>query len=179
MSVPSLGVVGMGNILYRDEGVGVYAARCLDRAFRFEPEITVTDGAALGFSVIDVFSDCTTVIVLDAVLAGASPGTVYRLPAEQLLDLAPAVRMTAHEVEPLQLLRLSPTFTEPPEMLLLGIVPADTSQLSVGLTRELEAVFPGYVAAIVAELRSRGIRCDQVAPVSLHDVVESLVTCAP
>jgi hydrogenase maturation protease len=179
MSSPSLCVVGMGNILYRDEGVGVYAARCLERAFRFEPQIAIADGAALGFGVIDLFSDSTTLIVLDAVLADGSPGTVYRLVEEQLLDLASSVRMTAHEVEPLQLLRLSPAFTDPPEMVLLGIVPADTSQLCVGLTPELEAAFPPYVEAVVAELRRRGIRAERLRPVSLQDVIGSLVTCAP
>ena len=42
-------VVGVGNILYRDEGVGVYAAHYLRQAFRFTPEIDVADGALLGF----------------------------------------------------------------------------------------------------------------------------------
>jgi hydrogenase maturation protease len=178
MSSPSLCVVGMGNILYRDEGVGVYAARCLERAFRFDPEIVIADGAAMGFGVIDIFDDCSTVLVLDGILTDQPPGTIYRLGAEQLLHLAPSVRMTAHEVEPLQLLQLSPVFTEPPEMVLLGIVPAETSEMEVGLTPQLEAAFPRFVEAVVAELRDRGIHAEQIRPIALGDVIGSLVTCA-
>jgi hydrogenase maturation protease len=45
----------MGNILYRDEGVGVYAAHYLQAAYRFSPEIDVVDGATLGFGLMEMF----------------------------------------------------------------------------------------------------------------------------
>jgi Ni,Fe-hydrogenase maturation factor len=47
-----LSVVGVGNTLYRDEGVGVYAAHYLRRAFTFTPKIEIADGALLGFSLM-------------------------------------------------------------------------------------------------------------------------------
>ena len=100
-----ISVVGVGNILYRDEGVGVYAARYLQHAYRFQPEIEVADGAALGFGLMDFFEDASTVIVLDALLADAGPGTIYRLPTEELLDLGPDITPTAHEVDPIHLLK--------------------------------------------------------------------------
>ena len=100
-----ISVVGVGNVLYRDEGVGVYAALYLQQAFRFTPQIEVADGALLGFGLMDFFGDERTVIVLDAVLAEREPGTVYRLPTDRLLDLGPEVTPTAHEVDPIYLLK--------------------------------------------------------------------------
>jgi len=173
-----LSVVGVGNILYSDEGVGVYAAHCLRHAYRFTPEIEIADGAALGFRLMDFFEDRSTVIVLDALLADSEPGTVYRLPAERLLDLGPDVTPTAHEVDPIHLLKRARALGEQTEMVLLGIVPADASRMAIGLTSTLEAAFPRLIDAALGELRSRGVECEEVRPARLGDVIEGLVSRA-
>jgi hydrogenase maturation protease len=173
-----ISVVGVGNILYRDEGVGVYAARYLQQAYRFAPEIEVADGAALGFGLMDFFDDGSTVIVLDALLADASPGTVYRLPTEKLLDLGADVSPTAHEVDPIHLLKRAHALGESPEVVLLGIVPEETSEMAIGLTPTLAAAFPRFVNAAVDEIRARGVRADCVRNMPLDDVIEGLVSRA-
>jgi hydrogenase maturation protease len=177
-SSASISVVGVGNILYRDEGVGVYAARYLQQAYRFEPPIEVADGAALGFSVMDFFEDSSTVIVLDALLAGAAPGTVYRLPTERLLDLGPDVTPTAHEVDPIHVLKRARALGQSTDMVLLGIVPQDASQMAVGLTPTLAAAFPRFVDAALDEIRAHGVRAEPLRAMSLHDVIEGLVSSA-
>ena len=169
-------VVGVGNILYCDEGVGVYAARYLQQAYRFTPEIEVADGAALGFSLMDFFDDGWTVIVLDALLADGGPGAVYRLPTERLLDLGPDVSPTAHEVDPILLLKRARALGQLPEMMLLGIVPQDVSQMSLGLTPALAAAFPRFLDATLSEIRARGVRAECVRTMSLDDVIEGLVS---
>jgi hydrogenase maturation protease len=173
-----LSVVGVGNILYGDEGVGVYAACYLQHACRFEPEIEVADGAALGFSLMDFFDDGATVIVLDALLADAGPGTVYRLPTEQLLDLVPDFTPTAHEVDPIHLLKRTRALGARTEMVLLGIVPQNTSDMAVGLTPALAAAFPRFVEAALDELRAQGVCAERLRAMSLDDVVEGLVSHA-
>lgn len=173
-------VVGMGNILFRDEGVGVYAASCLQSAFRYAPAIEIADGAAMGFGVIDFFQPSERrqrLLILDALLADDRPGTIYRLAGDQLLDLGPAIRPTAHEVDPLQLLKLATALGEPPEMILLGIIPADASEMALGLTPVLQAAFPRFVDAAIAELRAFGIHAEPTRPVSLDEVIGGLTTC--
>ena len=172
---PTISVVGVGNILYRDEGVGVYAARYLQQAYGFAPDIEVADGAALGFSVMDFFEESATVIVLDALLADADPGAVYRLPTERLLDLGPDVSPTAHEVDLIQVLKRARALGQSTEMVLLGIVPQDTSQMALGLTPRLAAAFPRFVEAALSEIRARGVRAERLRAMSLEDVVEGLV----
>jgi hydrogenase maturation protease len=171
-------VVGMGNILYRDEGIGVYAARYLQAAYRFSPEIDVVDGATLGFGLMELFEKGSKIIVLDALMTEAPAGTMYRLSRAQLSDLGPSMQPTAHEVEPLELLKLAEVLGEPPDMVLMGIVPADAQTMAVGLTPELEAAFPAFVNAVVSEIRDCGVEVEQVRRLSLDDVVESLVTRA-
>lgn len=168
-------VLGVGNILYGDEGVGVYAAHFIERSFRFSPEVEVVDGATLGFDMIEVFRRARTLLVLDALAADAPAGTIFRLPAERLRDLGPEYRPTAHEVDPLHLLRLAPLLGEPPEMVLMGIVPAETSEVTVGLSPPLAAAFPAFVEGVISELQAMGISAEQLAPVSLDEVVAGLV----
>lgn len=180
MSAPSnrVHVVGMGNLLYRDEGIGVYAARYLEAAYRFSPEINLVDGATLGFGLMELFEPGAKIIVLDALMTDAPPGTMYRLSRAQLLDLGPSMQPTAHEVEPLELLKLAEVLGEPPDMVLIGIVPADAQTMQLGLTPPLEAAFMTYVDAVVAELRASGVHAQLLRRLSLEDVVESLVTRA-
>ncbi|MBI3688409.1 MAG: hydrogenase maturation protease [Actinobacteria bacterium] len=168
-------VLGMGNILYHDEGVGVYAAHYLRAAFRFTPEIEIVDGAALGFGLMSYFTSDRRLVVLDALLTTAPPGTVYRLPEEQLLDLDPTMRPTAHEVEPIELLKLTTLVGQAPGMVLLGIVPADVTQLRLGLSTEIAQAFPHLVEAAIAELRGGGVAVDAVRQIGLEDVIEDMV----
>ena len=174
-----LHVIGMGNILYRDEGVGVYAAHYLQAAYRFTPAIGIADGATMGFGLMNYFQISgppARLIILDALLARNQPGAIYRLTGEQLTGLGPAMRPTAHEVDAIQLLQLATALGSPPEMTLLGIVPADTSELAIGLTPELSAAFPQYIEAALAEMRARGIRAQRSRSLSLNDVIGELVT---
>ena len=171
-------VVGMGNLLYRDEGIGVFAARCLQSCYRFNTDVDVIDGATLGFGLLELFEGGGKIIVLDALMTVAPPGSMYRLSRSELLELGPSMQPTAHEVEPLELLMLSEILGEPTDMVLLGIVPADAKTMTVGLTPELEAAFPAYVDLAVAELGRSGIEAELVHQRSLERVVESLVTRA-
>jgi hydrogenase maturation protease len=180
VSNPEIHVVGMGNILFRDEGIGVYAAHYLRRAYHFTPAIEIADGAAMGFGLMDYFRPTEPgqrLLILDALLADDQPGAIYRLAGDQLLDLGPAMRPTAHEVDPIQLLKLATALGQPPEMVLLGIVPADATELGLGLTEKLGSAFGRFVAEAVAELRSCGIEVERVRSLSLDDVIGGLVTC--
>lgn len=171
-------VVGMGNLLYRDEGVGVYAAHYLQSVYAFEPGITILDGATLGFALTDLFDDGARILVLDAVLAEAPPGTVFRLPASELLRLGSDVTPTAHEVDPIHLLKQATALDVALDLSLVGIVPRDAHHLDVGLTPEVLAGFQAFVDAAVAELGRWGVSATQVGAASIDEVIESLVEMA-
>lgn len=177
---PEIHVIGMGNILYRDEGIGVYTAHYLRRAYRFSPAVEIADGAAIGFGLNDYFQPSgprMRLLVLDAMLADGPPGAIYRLPGDRLLDLGPAMRPTAHEVDPIQLLKMATALGHPPEVVLLGIVPADASGMEVSLTARMRAAFPAFADAAIAELSAWGVRAERVSEVALDDVIGGLVTC--
>ena len=167
-------VVGMGNILYRDEGIGVYAAKCLAECFDFEPEVEVVDGGLAGFGLMELIGESRPVIVMDAVATEADPGSIYRLDSRILGDLGPNMRPTAHEVDPVHLFKLAAGLGTPLDMVLIGIVPSDAFSFELGLTPELEQRFKEFVLTAVAELARLGVRATQVRDIEVAEIVRSL-----
>ena len=167
-------VVGMGNILYRDEGIGVYAAKCLAACFDFAPGIEVVDGGLAGFGLMELIGVNRPVIVLDAVATEADPGSIFRLDSRILGELGPNMRPTAHEVDPVHLFKLSAGLGTPMDMVLIGIVPADALSFELGLTPELEKRFPEFVLAAVSELARLGVEATQLRAIEVSEIVRSL-----
>ncbi len=113
-------IVGVGNGLMRDEGVGVHVARALADAEL--PEGTRVIDAGTDADVAFDLDGFDRVIVVDAVLGGAAPGTVYRFDDEVEQDAA-GVRTACHDVGLLETLRkVAPNM---PEVLILGVEPEE------------------------------------------------------
>jgi hydrogenase maturation protease len=169
-------VLGMGNILYGDEGAGVWAAHYLRAGYEFAPEVEVLDGAALGFGVLDVFDGGGPVLVLDALVADrADAGSVYRFTDRDLLDVAADRRLAAHEVEPVGQLRLRTALGGAPPTVLLAIVPQHIGMV-VALSPAVRAAFGGYLRAALDQLRGWGVTATARAQVDLDDVRVGLTT---
>jgi len=111
-------IVGIGNSLMRDEGVGVHVARALVDARL--PEGTRVIDAGTDPDVAFDLDGFDRVIVVDAVLGGESPGTVYRFGDEVELD-ASGSRRACHDVGFLEILRK--TARRRPEVIILGVEP--------------------------------------------------------
>lgn len=166
-------VLGMGNLLYGDEGLGVLAARALAAGYSFSPAVEVLDGALLGFGVMEVFDRPGPIVVLDALAADAPAGTVYRLPADELLDLAPQIRLMAHEVEPLQQLRLTTALGTAPPTVLVAMTVAEVT-MRIGLSPSVTAGFDRFVAAAVTEVERWGVTARRTARVSPAEILADL-----
>lgn len=96
MSVPTA-VLGLGNPLLRDDGVGLAMLAALADKGPWGEEVTLVDGGTWGLSLLPVLADSEQVLVLDAVRAGHPPGTVVR----GSVDDVP--RLYAHPVSPHQI----------------------------------------------------------------------------
>lgn len=77
-------VLGVGNILYTDEGLGVRALEMARERWEFPENVTLLDGGTLGMALMDALTSCDIVFVLDAVLGGGEAGAIYRLTGDDL-----------------------------------------------------------------------------------------------
>ena len=165
-------VIGIGNILFKDEGVGVYAAKYLEENYTFSPEIDIIDGGTLGFKLMNYYQSYKKVIILDTVSIDDTPGSVYNLPARELMGLG-AYRKTAHEVEVVEMLEICSLLEHMAEVNVIGIVPREIECVDISLTPELMPHVPVMVEETLRELARAGITARPKAGRSLEAIISA------
>lgn len=145
-------VLGIGNILLRDEGVGVHVVQTL-RGRHLPEGVEIVDGGTAGPALIDFIADRPRVIVIDAVRANGKPGTVLRLTDADLAGSA-AAAVSLHEVGLLEAILMARQLGCPPrEIVIFGVIPKDMGP-GLDLTPEVAAVVPKVADLVLAELGS-------------------------
>jgi hydrogenase maturation protease len=120
-------VMGLGNTLNRDEGLGVHALDLLESHLGTQDKIEFVDGGTLGLNLLPLVESCSHLLLLDAVNAGQAPGTVVELAREQI-PLFSGIKMSQHQVTFQEVLALARFRGKLPEHLhLVGAQPVDTS----------------------------------------------------
>lgn len=149
-------VIGIGNILFKDEGVGIYAAKYLEENYDFSPNIDIIDGGTLGFKLMTYYQSYKKVIILDTVSIKDEAGSVYNLPADALMGLG-SYRQTAHEVEVVEMLEICSMLDRMAEVNVVGMVPEDIESVDIDLTSTIKEKFNDLVNATLKELQNSGI----------------------
>jgi hydrogenase maturation protease len=141
----SIAVLGIGNLIYSDDGAGLEALRRLENGPRLPAGVRFIDASSGGLEVAARIGRVSHLLILDAVDVGAIPGTVVRLTDDQLIGLPAGA--TVHRLgisELLSVLRLLDKMPE--EVVLLGIQPA-----SIALGTILSPAVESGVRHLVAE----------------------------
>lgn len=151
-------VLGIGNTLLADEGVGVHAALALQREWALPDGVEVIDGGTAGMELLGPLAGADLLLVLDAVKAGRPPATLVQLEG----DAVPAffrAKLSQHQVSICDVLAgLEFEGAAPRELLLIGVEPASMA-LSLHMTPTIAARVPRMVEAAVRALAARGIVC--------------------
>lgn len=121
-------VLGLGNTLNGDEGLGVQAVRLLEeRLGSVCPGVEFLDGGVLGLNLLPWVEEASHLLVLDAINARSDPGTLIELEREQI-PLYTGIKMSDHQVSFQEVLGLAQFRGQLPDYLhLIGIQPADIS----------------------------------------------------
>ena len=82
-------VLGVGNILLRDEGIGVRVVEKLLETFTFSPNVRLLDGGTLGLRLLEPITAADYLIVVDAIKTGRPPGTIEKLSLASMKNSAP------------------------------------------------------------------------------------------
>ena len=144
-------VVGIGNTILSDDGVGVHAARLLQNDPGVPPGVTILDGGTLGLELVPYVSDASRVLFLDAVNSGKAPGAATRMTGSDLL--ATSSGWSVHQLGIADLIAaLALLSTKPQDIVELGVQPANTDW-GVSLSPQVQSALPGLVAAALAQLR--------------------------
>ncbi|MFA7083495.1 MAG: HyaD/HybD family hydrogenase maturation endopeptidase [Arcobacteraceae bacterium] len=167
-------VIGVGNLLFKDEGIGIYAAKYLEENYSFEPKIEIIDGGTLGFKLMSYFQEYDNVVILDTVSIEDKAGEIFRIPSDVLLGLG-TYRKTAHEVEIVEMLEICSVLEEHAAVTILGIIPEDIVTVEIGLTPTIEAKFEEYVAHVLKECENMGCVAKKINTKSVKQIALELI----
>jgi hydrogenase maturation protease len=150
-------VLGLGNTLNRDEGLGVHALKALEaRLGESTPKVEFLDGGVLGLNLLPWVEECSHLLVLDAVNARKEPGTLIELKRDEI-PLYTGIKLSDHQVTFQEVLGLASFRGRLPEHLhLVGAQPADLS-IGVELSPAIDTVLPQILRRAEAVLRAWGL----------------------
>ncbi len=144
-------VLGLGNILRGDEGLGVRALEALRNGYRLPPNVMLVDGGTAGLRLLKLIAVADRLLVLDAVDAGAEPGTLFHFPSDQLPPAT--VSASPHETGLSEILALlEVTEGRRPETMIIGVQPGSVSPWNPDLSISVRAALPRLVDLALDQL---------------------------
>lgn len=150
-------VLGVGNLLFSDEGVGIRVVEALLDRYEFPPMVSVVDGGTLGINLLGTISEADFLIVVDAVRNGGPPGSLYRLAGEEIPQRVRA-KNSLHQVDLLEALTLCQALDKVPETVILGVEPQDIETLSIDLTDTVFGRLDDLILMTLNELERLGVQ---------------------
>ena len=138
-------ILGIGNILMDDEGVGVHVAKMLEEV-SLPDHVTVLDGGTGGFHLLEYFELHDHVIMIDATLDGRPPGTIRLIKPRFASDFPPA--MSTHDIGLKDLVSALQLLGKMPEIDLFVVSIASIQQQGIYLTDELQEVMPELIKRV-------------------------------
>ncbi len=116
-------ILGIGNLLLKDEGVGVHAVRLLEE--KGVPEgVEVVDGGTLGFDLLGIFEGTDKVVVIDALRGGGEPGTIYKVRPEDLKE-DKRQPLSLHQIGFLEVMEMARLLGFETEVVIIGVEPKE------------------------------------------------------
>lgn len=156
LPTPQITILGVGNILLCDEGVGVRVVEQLDQCYQFPDNVEILDGGVLGMRLMGVIGSTDILIVVDAVRNHQPPGTLYRLADEQVPRRV-LVKQSMHQLDLPEVLALCSAIDKNPHTVVVGIEPEDITSMNVALTPTIAAKVDDLVGMVLTELDHLGI----------------------
>lgn len=149
-------ILGIGNLLLSDEGVGVRALERLRASYEFPDGVNLIDGGTSAMELLDDLEGVDLLIVLDAVRAGRVPGSLIRLAGDQV-PVFFRTKLSPHQIGLADVLAsLHLLGTAPRETVIFGVEPLSLAT-GLELSAPVAACLPALARGVVDELGARGV----------------------
>lgn len=149
-------VLGVGNLLLTDEGVGIHAIETLLERYEFPENVSIEDGGVLGMNLLGIISEADQLIVVDAIKNGGAPGALHRLAGDEIPKRILA-KNSLHQVDLLEALTLCQALDNVPETVIVGVEPEDIETLGLELTPTVRERMDDLIAMVLRELDRLGV----------------------
>ena len=150
-------VLGIGNMLLTDDGIGVFAAQALQKEV-WPENVHILDAGTFTHDIFYLFEGYDVVLVLDIVHCGGKPGTIYRLTEDELVKNENQ-RLSLHDIDLIDSLNMAELLhNKRPNLLVLGMEPEDFTTWNIGLSSAVQARFEDFVTAARREILAQAQR---------------------
>jgi hydrogenase maturation protease len=143
-------VLGVGNLLLSDEGVGVHVANKL-MEMDLPPGVQVVEGGTDGFRLMNVVTGAARLIVVDAVKGGGPPGSIYRFDIKDAPTYPDEYKTSVHQIGILEVIHLSELIGETPETTIIGVEPKSLD-MGMELSPEVQAKVSRIIELVLEEV---------------------------
>lgn len=148
-------VLGIGNLLWADEGFGVRAVQALHNRWTFPRRVTLLDGGTQGFNLLSFVRAAQRMIVFDAIDYGLPPGTLKVLSDQQVPGFAGSRKLSLHQTGFQEVLAVAElTGSLPAELVLIGVQPECLDDFGGNLRTVVRAQLEPAVEIALTYLRS-------------------------
>jgi hydrogenase maturation protease len=168
----SIVVLGVGNLLWADEGFGVRCVEALGECWDLPPDVGLLDGGTLGLALVPLLLDKTHVLLFDAVAHSGEPGSLIVARDDEIPALMGGNKMSLHQVGMNDILAsLELLNHKPAHFTVVGIKPVELADYGGSLTAEVQAQVPAALQLGIAELRRWGVEVRERVGQPERDVV--------
>lgn len=156
-SPESIVVLGIGNVLWADEGFGVRCVEALDARWTFAPHVSLVDGGTQGLYLVHYVQQATRLLIFDAIDYGLEPGTLKLIENEDVPRFMGAKKMSLHQTGFQEVLSLATlTGRYPQSVLLIGCQPEELEDYGGSLRPRIKLALEDALALGVDTLRQWG-----------------------
>ncbi len=158
MADSKIAVIGIGNLLMSDEGVGVHVVNQLEKKYTFNPEIEIIDGGTSGSELLQFFEDNDKVLIVDAVNFEKEPGFIGIIENDDIFKRL-TTKLSMHHLGLTDVLsHVKLLEREPEQTTLIGIQP-DSMELSTELSDTIENKLDTIFDMMIDKLMNWDIEC--------------------
>ena len=159
MTQENILVLGVGNLLWADEGFGVRAVQALHRQWHFPAQVTLMDGGTQGLNLLPHVQEAHKLIVFDAIDYGLPPGTLRVLSNKEVPRFMGAKKLSLHQTGFQEVLAIAElTGSLPDELVLIGVQPEDFEDYGGTLRPAVSAQVQPALEIALTCLRRWGIK---------------------
>ena len=159
--VPETVVIGVGNPLMGDDGLGIAALERLRDEWHFEPHVDLLDGGTWGLNLLPHVEGARRVLFIDAINVDAEPGTLVELEREDIPRFL-ARKLSPHQIDVKEVLALAELRGMLPEQLVVIGLQPDSVEMRVSLSPVLASRLGDLVACVIRRLEAWGYEVREV-----------------
>ncbi len=157
-------ILGIGNVLQRDDGIGIKILSYIDAQYRFPENVELVDAGTCGATLNTAIVDKQWLVIIDALNVPGDPGEIRILAGESFINRPAQTKMSPHQVgflDLIQLMRMEGT--GPDDLELVGIIPGDLEN-GIDISPEVEQTIEPVIKMVLELLEKRGISPEKRDP---------------